>query len=64
MVSKTTVPPESEACVVEGLAVIYGVVHPAHIFSTLYITLLKQWDSIPIQVSLSLDHYATTDVHG
>ena len=39
LVSKITVPPESEECVVEGLAVIYGVVHPSQALFMPHITL-------------------------
>ena len=45
--SKIGVPPESEACVVEGLAVVYGVIHPCQTLYVPNITLPKQWDSIP-----------------
>ena len=42
LVSKINVPTESEECVVEGLALVYGVVHPSHRFSMPHTTLLKQ----------------------
>ena len=67
LVSNINVPPESEECVVEGIALVYGVVHTSHTHTLFmpHITLLKPCDSISIQVSMSLDHYATTtEGHG
>jgi hypothetical protein len=54
---------ESEACVVEGLAVVYGMVNPSHIFPMPHITFGSLCSSMSIQVSLSLDHCAITDGH-
>ena len=61
--SRITVTPESEACVVEGLAVVYGMVNPSHTFSMPHITLSNLQHSITIQVSLSLENCAITDRH-
>ena len=55
---------ESEACVVEGLAVVYGMVNPSHTLSMPHILLQSLWGSISTQVSLSLDHCAFTEKHG
>jgi hypothetical protein len=60
---KITVPPKSDECKVGGLVVVHGVVHPSHTLSMPHITLLQQWDSMSIQVSLSLDHCAIMDGH-
>ena len=38
---------ESEACLVEGLALVYGMVNPSHTLSMPHITLPQQWDSSP-----------------
>ena len=63
LISKITVPPESDEWEVGGLVVIHGVVHPSHILSMPHIKLLQQWDSMSTRVSLSLDHCAITDGH-
>ena len=63
LVLEINVPPESEECVVEGLVVVYGVIHPCQILYMPHITLTSLRDSVPTQVSLFLDHYATTEMH-
>ena len=55
--------PECEVCVVEGLAVVLGVVHTCHTLSMHHITHQCLWSSMFIWVSLSLDHYLITDGH-
>jgi hypothetical protein len=55
---------ESEACVVEGLAVVYGMVNPSHTLSMPHIIFGSLCSSMSIQVSLSLDHCAVTGRHG
>ena len=42
---------------------VYGVAYPCQTLYIPHIIPPQQWDSIYIQVSLSLDHYATAEVH-
>ena len=63
MVPRDSIPAKHVWVVVRGYDVVNGAGHPCQIFSMPYITLSKQWDGIYIQVSSSLDHYATADVH-
>ena len=62
--SRIGVPTESEVCVVDGLAVVPSMVNPSHTLYMPHITLPQQWDSMSIQVLLSLDHCAITYRHG
>ena len=64
LVSKTSVTPESVLGVVGGCDVVYVVVDSSQTLRMPNITLSKHWVSISIQVSSSLDHHATTEVHG
>ena len=41
---------------------VYGVIQACQILLMLHITLIKQWDAIPIDASSSLDHYTTDEV--
>ena len=59
-----SVTPENEACVVEDLAVVYGMINPSHTLPMPHITLGSLHSSMSIQVSLSLDHCAVTDRYG
>jgi len=61
---RISVTPEIEVCVVEGLAVVYGMVNPSHTLSMTHITLQSLYSSMSIWVSLSLDHCAVTGRHG
>ena len=61
---RINVTPESEVCIVECLAVVYGMVNPSHIVSMPHITLQSLCSSMSIQVSLSLDHCTTNDMRG
>ena len=59
MVPKTRVTAEHVSGVVGGDAVVYEVVHTYQMWSMPHIPLIKQWDSISIYASSSLDHYTT-----
>jgi len=61
---KNSITPEHVLGVVGGHAVVFGVVLPCQMFSLCHIIIIEQWDSIPIKVSSSLDHYTTDEVHG
>ena len=49
--------------VVCGHALVCGVIHTYQIWAMLHMTLMKQWDSISIPVSSSLEHYTTDEIH-
>ena len=44
--------------------VVYEAINPCHRCTIHHITLIKQRDSISIQISSFLDHYITVEVHG
>jgi hypothetical protein len=58
---KTKVTAENVQGVVGGHAVVCGVIHPCQMWSMPHVTLIKQWGSISIHVSSSLDYYTTDD---
>ena len=64
LVPNTSVTSEHVWAVVGGHQVLCGVIYPCHMWYMPYITLMKQCNSISIQVSSSLDHYTTGEVHG
>ena len=61
---KTRVTAEHEWGVVGGNDVVSGVIHHYQTLSMYHITVMKQWDSIYIQVSSSLEHYTSAEVRG
>ena len=60
---KTRVTAKHIRGVVEGHDMFCGVIHPCHMLSMPHIIHIKQWDSISIPLSSSLDHYTTGEVH-
>ena len=61
---RTRVTTDDARGVVEVHLVVCGVIHSCQTRSMLHITLIKQWDSMSIIVSLPLDRYMISEVHG
>jgi len=64
LVPKSNVTSDHVWGVVGGWAVLYRVANPFQTLSMPHTTLTKQWDSISIHASCSLDHYVTAEVQG
>ena len=62
LVPKTCITAEHVLCVVGGHDVVCDVIHACQTCVYLNIILTKQWDSIYISTSSSLDHYTTDGV--